>query len=154
VIEPSPPIGSVSWLRKNITLLMALVSLLSMITGGIVAGTARLDRYDSRMDTDERARVVLAEHFDEFNKTQKEDRKELELRRQKLAADLAALDERVAILEQSIKQLGPMGSHTDAVDLQLQAINTRTAVVETQIHFIVDYLQNFTGMPKGGGLRK
>lgn len=144
------------WLRVNLALLMFAISVISGTGGAVVAATMRIARYDFRLDTMERGRIILAERMDavELRSRQRDAdaeaaAKDISERRIKLARDLGDVYQRLGIVEQQAKQVAPLEIRVADDDVQFGALAGRIAVIETKTQWLGDFIkENFLPVPR------
>lgn len=141
--------AALGWLRRNLVFGMTLASLLSAGVGGLVTATLRVARYDFRIDSDERARIQLADQVEKLNKDHDADAKEAASQRAKLAADLAMLNQRLVLAEETPAKVDEIGKRVGGVDDRLNGVTGRTALLEGQIGFIADFVRAEIALNKG-----
>ena len=149
--DEQPIAPAASWLKDNLAVTIFVFSLLSGGIGAVISGTLRVAQYDARLDSvehlqgDMNVRVVSLEN----------DRHERDERRVKLAADLGEVGQRLTGIEQQAKAIGPLQTAVAEMDSrgtsglaqtrrdidgQLGSLSQRTAVLESQIHWVADRL--------------
>jgi hypothetical protein len=92
----------VGWLKLNLGLTMALISIVSACGGALVTGTWRVASWDNRIAKIEEAARLHTERLDKVDVALHA----ADDRRVELAVDLGRIDSRLGILEQQTKFLG------------------------------------------------
>jgi hypothetical protein len=150
----------VRWIRSNLSIGMAVVALLSAGCTGLITGTLRVSAWDHRIDSTDAATLDLKRRVDALD----HDRQERDDRRIRLSDDLGAVNQRIDGMTQrqtsaDVRQQAFADWVIDAgkrrIDnaTQLGAIDSKVAVLESQMGFLSGFVRDNTTLA-AHGLRK
>jgi hypothetical protein len=151
----------VRWIRSNLSIGMAVVALLSAGCTGLITGTLRVSAWDHRIDSTDAATLDLKRRVDALD----HDRQERDDRRIRLSDDLGVVNQRIDTMTQrqtsaDTRQQAFADWVIDAgkrrIDnaTQLGAIDSKVAVLESQMGFLSGFVRDNTTLAAGHGLRK
>jgi hypothetical protein len=149
------------WVRRNLGIGTFLIGLLSSCAVGIVTGTLRVSGWDHRLDVADTANIELKRRVDLLDS----DRKERDDRRIRLSDDLGAVNQRIDTMTQrqtsaDVRQQAFADWVIDAgrrrIDnaTALGSIDSKVAVLESQMGFLSGFVRDNTTLAAGHGLRK
>jgi hypothetical protein len=151
----------VRWIRSNLSIGMAVVALLSAGCTGLITGTLRVSAWDHRIDSTDTANIELKRRVDLLDT----DRKERDDRRIRLSDDLGAVNQRIdgMVQRQTASDTRQQAFADWVIDAgrrridnatQLGSIDSKVAVLESQMGFLSGFVRDNTTLAAGHGLRK